>query len=140
MDKFEIQTDFESNEFSEIASLFEPGTFIEAAKEINKSRLANGLTKEDLRPRAVDRKGMVFLVDTGAAVSCYPVHKVKNPVIDPNLTLKAVNGSVIETYGKKTVKFELGALSFTHTFIVAKIRHGVLGWDYMRKFQLDIRW
>ena len=36
LDKFEIHTDFESGEFSEMASILEPGLKMEARKEINK--------------------------------------------------------------------------------------------------------
>ena len=71
MDKFEIYTDFHNGEFSEIASLIEPGMKMEAAKEINKRPAS-----DDLRPRAVDSNGISYLVDTGAAVSCYPVCKL----------------------------------------------------------------
>ena len=136
MDTFEIQTDFFTNEFLELASIVEPGTLNEAVKGIN----AKQTTSEDMRPRATDKKGVSYLVDTGAAVSCYPVHKVRNPVLDPSVTLRAVNGSTIETYGKQTFRFKLGAMSFTHTLIIARIKQAVLSWDYIQKFHLDLKW
>ena len=86
MDTFEIQTDFITNEFLELASLVEPGMLNQAVKAIN----AKQTTSEDMRPRATDKKGVSYLVDTGAAVSCYPVHKVRNPVLDPSVRLRAV--------------------------------------------------
>merc|ERR1711978_785836 len=46
------------------------------------------------------------------------------PPSDPQVTLKAVNGSTIKTFGKRTFRFRLGAL----------------GWDWIQKFQLDLKW
>ena len=138
LDKFEIHTDFENGEFSEMASILEPGMKMEARKEINKRPTSD---KDDLRPRAVDSKGVSYLVDTGAAVSCYPVSKLgRMPQSDPQMTLTAVNGSTIKTFGKQTFRFKLGTLSFTHTFIVSEISQAVLGWDWIKKFQLDLKW
>ena len=109
---------------------------MEAAKEINKRPAA-----DDLRPRAVDSNGISYLIDTGAAVSCYPVSKLgRRPPSDPQMTLQAVNGSTIKTFGKKTFRFKLGGLSFTHTFILSEISQAVLGWDWIKKFQLDFKW
>ena len=45
LDKFEIHTDFESGEFSELASILEPGMKMEARKEINKRPTSD---KDDL--------------------------------------------------------------------------------------------
>ena len=75
MDTFEIQTDFISNEFSELTSLVESGILNEAAKAINAKHTAS----KDMRPRVVDDQGVSYLIDLGTAVSCYPVHRVKKP-------------------------------------------------------------
>ena len=56
------------------------------------------------------------------------------------MTLKAVNGSLIKTFGKQTLRFKLGAISFTHTFIISDIQQPVLGFDWIQKFQLGIKW
>ena len=93
-----------------------------------------------MRPRAVDSNGLSYLIDTGAAVSCYPVSRVNRPISDPKVTLQAVNGSRIKTFGKRTFRFKFGTLSFTHNFVVSDIPQVVLGWDWLTKFQLDLRW
>ena len=89
----------------------------------------------------MDSNGISYLVDTGAAVSCYPVSRLgRRPPSDPQMTLQAVNGSTIKTFGKKTFRFKFGGLSFTHTFILSEISQAVLGWDWIKKFQLDFKW
>ena len=31
-------------------------------------------------------------------------------------------------------------MSFTHMLIIARIKQAVLGWDYIQKFHLDLKW
>merc|ERR1711951_120505 len=56
------------------------------------------------------------------------------------VTLRAINGSCIKTYGKKTVRLQLGRSHFTHTFVVTDLPSGLLGWDFMTRFGIDMSW
>ena len=96
----------------------------------------------DLRPRAwCSRTKRSFLVDSGAAVSVVPRGAAKHLEVDGAVSLKAVNGSLIPTYGKQTFRLQLGQRAhFTHTFLVADLPIGILGWDFIQKFALDLKW
>ena len=102
IDNIEIYLDLESNEFSEIAASFvKEGVREETHKIVNKSPV-----KGDVRPRVwCYRTGRSFLVDTGAAVSVVPRGWADGELQpDPDVQLKAVNGSNLPTYGKKKLK------------------------------------
>ncbi|GBL94599.1 hypothetical protein AVEN_58557-1 [Araneus ventricosus] len=82
-----------------------------------------------------------FLVDSGAAVCCYP-KKLTNFSVKQDLELYAVNGSRISTYG--TIKLELDfglRRSFIWSFLVADVSDPIIGADFLERFELliDIR-
>ena len=100
-------------EFSEISSFNKVGI-----KEEMKKQMA-GRKKEsaaDLRPRAYCVKTkQSYLVDSGAAVSVFPADALPDqPDVDAAVSLRAVNGSVIPTYGRRTFRLQLGKAHFTH--------------------------
>ena len=104
---------------------------------------SNNKPKTDLRPKAYcSRTKRAFLVDSGAAVSVFPRAAFPDVTVDAAVNLRAVNGSVIKTYGSKTMRLQFGRSHFTHTFVLADIpsETAVLGWDMIRKFRLDLRW
>ena len=82
---------------------------------------------------------MSFLVDSGAAVSVVPRSRVKDVTVSQDVKLKAVNGSDIQTYGKRTFRLQLGRAHFTHNFVVADLP-GVLGWDWMSQHGIHLTW
>ena len=95
----------------------------------------------DPRPRAYDyntRRWM--LLDSGAAVSCFPRAHFPQSTINPNQILQAVNGEKIATYGTQKIKINLGGNTFEHDFVIADISEIILGWNFLARFRLDIVW
>lgn len=85
-----------------------------------------------------DRKtGMRFLVDSGADVSIIPASK--NSIRNDTYKLYAANDTEIPTYGTKILSLDLGLRrEFQWPFIVAKVNRGILGADFLSKFNLII--
>ncbi|GFX83274.1 hypothetical protein TNCV_4988681 [Trichonephila clavipes] len=81
-----------------------------------------------------------FLVDSGADCSIIPAtSKNKQP---SDYKLFAANGTEIPTYGIKVLNIDLGLRrEFLFPFIIAKVSKGILGADFLNKFNLliDIR-
>ncbi|GFV62358.1 hypothetical protein TNCV_4938881 [Trichonephila clavipes] len=81
-----------------------------------------------------------FLVDSGADCSIIPaISKNKQP---SDYKLFAANGTEIPTYGIKVLNIDLGLRrEFLFPFIIAKVSKGILGADFLNKFNLliDIR-
>merc|ERR1711951_185241 len=100
-------------------------------------------TANDLRPRVwCNKLKMSFLVDSGAAVSIMPRSRVKDVTVtgsSDNVKLRAVNGSEIQTYGKRTFRLQMGRAHFTHTFVIADLP-GVLGFDWMSRHNIRLTW
>merc|ERR1712026_52641 len=95
------------------------------------------------RPRIwCNKLKMSFLVDSGAAVSIIPRSRVKEVTGTSNfdnVKLRAVNGSEIQTYGKRTFRLQMGRAHFTHTFVIADLP-GVLGVDWMSRHGIRLTW
>ncbi|GFX08514.1 retrovirus-related Pol polyprotein from transposon 297 [Trichonephila clavipes] len=81
-----------------------------------------------------------FLVDSGADCSIIPAtSKNKQP---SDYKLFEANGTEIPTYGIKVLNIDLGSRrEFLFPFIIAKVSKGILGADFLNKFNLliDIR-
>ncbi|GFV05782.1 retrovirus-related Pol polyprotein from transposon opus [Trichonephila clavipes] len=81
-----------------------------------------------------------FLVDSGADCSIIPAtSKNKQP---SDYKLFAANGTEIPTYGIKVLNIDLGLRrEFLFRFIIVKVSKGILGADFLNKFNLliDIR-
>ena len=81
-----------------------------------------------------------YLVDSGAAVSVLPPsgdHKRPPELVAYDLI--AANGSPIPTYGAKDVSITLSpARRFHWKFIVAEVRHPILGADFLVAHNLTI--
>ena len=122
-------------EFSEISSLQKEGIKEEVMNCASEKKL-------DFRPRAFcSRTKRSYLVDSGAALSVFPKSALPHHVdLDPAVSLRAVNGTVIPTFGRRTFRLQFGKTHFTHTFTIAPIDSGVLGWDFLSKFRLNWRW
>ena len=95
----------------------------------------------DLRPKLYDYNSQKwFLLDTGAAVSCYPRSAFPQAKQDPNRLLQAVNGAKVPTYGTQTVKINLGGRTYNHDFVLADLPTAICGWDFILRYHLDIVW
>ena len=72
----------------------------------------------DFRPKMQDKlSGKFILVDSGAAASCWPVKQFPSAKLDQSVSLQAVNGATLPTYGTQEVTFKIGTHYFTHTFL-----------------------
>ncbi|GFX52393.1 hypothetical protein TNCV_4324111 [Trichonephila clavipes] len=91
-------------------------------------------------PRKCDREtGCQFLVDSGADVSILPWTKTKGECQASQYKLYAAHGTEIPTYGLKILTLDLGLRRpFQWPFIIAKVKRGIIGADFLRKFQLLI--
>ena len=80
-----------------------------------------------------------FLVDTGAVISLLPANALDRKWVDPALTLQAANGSIIKTYGRRTLSLNLGLRrDFPWSFTVADVATPILGFDFLSHYQLNI--
>ncbi|GFY13115.1 transposon Ty3-G Gag-Pol polyprotein [Trichonephila clavipes] len=80
-----------------------------------------------------------FLVDSGADVSILPWTKTKGECQASQYKLYAANGTEIPTYGLKILTLDLGLRRpFQWPFIIAKVERGIIGADFLQKFQLLI--
>ncbi|GFT77329.1 transposon Tf2-9 polyprotein [Trichonephila clavipes] len=83
--------------------------------------------------------GCQFLVDSGADVSILPWTKTKGECQASQYKLYAANGTEIPTYGLKILMLDLGLRRpFQWPFIIAKVKRGIIGADFLQKFQLLI--
>ncbi|GFW42070.1 hypothetical protein TNCV_1905281 [Trichonephila clavipes] len=83
--------------------------------------------------------GCQFLVDSGADVSILPWTKTKGECQASQYKLYAANGTEIPTYGLKILTLDLGLRRpFQWPFIIAKVKRGIIGADFLQKFQLLI--
>ncbi|GFW93160.1 retrovirus-related Pol polyprotein from transposon 17.6 [Trichonephila clavipes] len=92
------------------------------------------------RSVSLDREtGCQFLVDSGADVSILPWTKTKGECQASQYKLYAANGTEIPTYGLKILTLDLGLRRpFQWPFIIAKVERGIIGADFLQKFQLLI--
>ncbi|GFT51933.1 hypothetical protein TNCV_1226491 [Trichonephila clavipes] len=83
--------------------------------------------------------GCQFLVDSGADVSILPWTKTKGECQASQYKLYAANGTEIPKYGLKILTLDLGLRRpFQWPFIIAKVKRGIIGADFLQKFQLLI--
>ncbi|GFT72700.1 transposon Ty3-I Gag-Pol polyprotein [Trichonephila clavipes] len=83
--------------------------------------------------------GCQFLVDSGADVSILPWTKTKGECPASQYKLYAANGTEIPTYGVKILTLDLVLRRpFQWPFIIAKVKGGIIGADFLQKFQLLI--
>lgn len=82
------------------------------------------------------------MIDTGADISVLPRKYHQNNTRNCDFTLSAANGTTISTYGQKLLNLNLGLRrSFIHSFIIADVKHPIIGADFLRKFNIlvDLR-
>lgn len=101
--------------------------------------VSDGVTKNRLLV-SDKSNGITFLVDTGADISVIP--HTNNKDVASSFCLYAANGSIIQTFGKKTLKLDFGLRrKFQWTFSVAKVSRPIIGADFLNFYNLlvDLR-
>ena len=73
--------------------------------------------------------GHKFLVDTGAQISVFPA-SAQDRCGQKTEPLVAANGSQIDTFGKRTISFDLGFRKFQWSFVLANVNRPMLGADF----------
>ena len=80
---------------------------------------------------------LIYLIDTGAEISVIPPRPEDRSHSPDNVQLQAANGSSIQTFGRRSVKVELGlAKPFTWNFTIAYVTKPILGADFLRYYGL----
>lgn len=82
---------------------------------------------------------ITFLIDTGADISLVPPsdNERKHSNIANEIELFAANGTRIKTFGSKTIEVNLGLRrSFKWLFIIADVQRGIIGADFLDRFEL----
>ena len=95
----------------------------------------------DVRPYIRDKTSKQWLlVDSGAAVTCWPKRLVPDVPLDPKVKLRAVNGENIDTFGYHTITFHFGNKTYTHRALITALDSAILGWDFLTSHHVDIVW
>lgn len=102
---------------------------------------SSGITPNRLLYATDKNTKKLFLVDTGAMVSVIPASD-QDRRNKSDLTLTAINGTEVNTYGSRSLSLDLG-LRRLHRwiFIIADVNQAILGADFLRHFQIlvDLR-
>ena len=98
-----------------------------------------GSQNVDCRPKLFDKLTKTWkLLDTGSAVTV--VKKGPEDKIDESRSLKAVNGTVIKSYGQRVINIQLGRKSYPVLATVADIGQDIIGWDFIVQHKLSFDW
>ncbi len=81
------------------------------------------------------RRGVCFLVDTGASFSIYPFSSKAAPT---GPTLLGPAGKLIPCWGEKSISLQFNNRKFTWTFLLAAVSFSIIGVDFLRHFKLLI--
>ena len=73
--------------------------------------------------------GHKLLVDTGAQVRVFPASAHERRSQKTELLI-AANGSMIDTFGKRTIPLDLGFCKFTWSFVLADVKRPMLGANF----------
>ena len=82
-----------------------------------------------------------ILVDTGAAISLAPLTFAPESELRPvesTLQLRSANGSLIETYGRRSVQLRGSELCLHVSFVVAQVEQALIGMDVLIANQLSL--
>ena len=96
---------------------------------------------DDIRPKFFDNVTKQWvLIDSGAMVTVFPHTMYPNAKPDKKPLLQAVNGTVIDTFGRQMVSIQIGRKFYSHNAVVANISEPIVGWDLMRAHKLSLIW
>lgn len=106
-------------------------------QQLNSANIA-GLSQEGRLLYAEDRvSGLSFLIDTGSQVSVLPSKLFRFNKNQSKVQLQAANNTQINTYGSKSITLDLGFKRiFKWIFILADIKHPIIGIDFLRHFKI----
>ena len=100
---------------------------------------ADVVNEVDLRPHYFDPvMKQSRLVDSGSQVTAFPPDP--GDVEDKSVSLKAVNGTKIKTYGYKQITIKINRKPYSFRAVKADVDKPVVGWDFMKHHRLDMRW
>ena len=92
----------------------------------------------DTRPRLTDGFGNKYLVDSGSMTTVVRVGPEDK--VDPDVLLEAVDGSTFDCYGKKEIEVRINRKTYKIQAVIAKVKTAILGWDFIRKYNIDMVW
>ena len=92
----------------------------------------------DIRPRLVEASGRERLIDSGAQISA--TVRLPSDKPDQSVSLVAVNGSKIKTYGVRNIEVKINRKAYTIEAIVCDIKQDILGMDFLHKYKLGLEW
>lgn len=75
--------------------------------------------------------GRSFLIDTGAKVSVFPASGADTRSGHTGPALEAANGTVIRSYGTRTIRLEINGCCFPWEFVIADVNQPLLGADFL---------
>ena len=93
----------------------------------------------DIRPHIYDPVMKKYILcDSGSQVGAFPPDP--GDKLMPELFLKAANGTKIACYGYKNVDIKIGRKNYPFRIIKAQVESPIIGWDFMKKHKLELRW
>jgi cleavage and polyadenylation specificity factor subunit 1 len=82
--------------------------------------------------------GRSFLIDTGAKVSVFPACGADTRSGRSGPALQAANGTVIRSYGTRTIVLKLDGHKFQWEFIIADVTQPLIGADFLCAYNLMV--
>ena len=93
----------------------------------------------DIRPRLVDKStNIARLIDSGAMISAAARRPEDKP--SEGISLVAVNGSRIKTYGVRDLEFKINRKTYKIEAVICDISQDILGMDFLDKYKLNLEW
>ena len=80
----------------------------------------------------------LFLLDSGAFTSIFPASPFVKSNTPPGRRFRAVNGTIINTYGRRQMPLRFNGSLFTHTFWLADVDTALVGSDFFKAHNLAI--
>ena len=99
------------------------------------------MNKSNLGTIGKNKAAWGILVDTGAAISLAPPGFAQQSELMPaesTLQLRAVNGSFINIYGRRTVELRTPNLCLLVSFVIADVSQALIGMDILMANQLSL--
>ena len=100
--------------------------------------ICNLSESRDIRPKMVDGLGVEYLLDSGSMACVIPAGPKDR--VDPNISLKSVDGKRFDCFGRKEIEIKINRKTYRITAMIAKVKRAILGWDFFRKYRLDLIW
>ena len=104
-------------------------------------RCPSNMNNNNLGTIGKNKAAWGILVDTGAAISLAPPGFAQQSELMPaesTLQLRAVNGSFITIYGRRTVELRTPNLCLLVSFVIANVSQALIGMDILMANQLSL--